>query len=235
METAVIRLPYQAPFAGEALIAFLGRRAIPGVEAVRDGTYSRSLRLPPGPGTVILAPANGYLRATFRLSEERDLATAIERSRALLDLDSDPRAVAEALSADARLAGLVRSTPGLRVPGCVDAAELALRAVLGQQVTLRVATSLATRLVRACGEPLRRRLGTVTHLFPSAAAVAAYAERGPMMMPAARRRALGNLARVLGSGQLTLDGGADRVAARRSLLELPGIGPWTVAYRLAAG
>ena len=156
-----LRLPYRAPLDGEGLIAFLGLRAVPGVEEVLDGAYRRSLRLPHGSGIVELRPADGYVHARYWLQDLRDLAAAMQRSRALLDLDSDPLSVIEALGEDPLLGALVNEAPGRRVPGHVDGNELAIRAVLGQQISLRGAATLAGRLVseygRAAEVPARRR------------------------------------------------------------------------------
>jgi len=225
----VLRLPYRAPFAGDGLIAYLGLRAVPGVEEVRDGAYRRSLRLPHAAGTVELRPVDGYIRGRFWLEDLRDLAAAVQRSRALLDLDADPHSVSEALGSDPLLGALVRAAPGRRVPGHVEGHELAVRAVLGQQVSLRSAATLAGRLVTAYGPPLERRLGTVTHLFPSAEQLAAL-DPAALAMPRVRRDALVALAAALAGGELALDAGADRDEARQRLLSLPGIGPWTAGY-----
>jgi len=224
-----LRLPYRSPLDAEGLIAFLGLRAVPGVEEVSGGAYRRSLCLPHGSGVVELRPAEGYVHARYWLEDLRDLAAAMQRSRVLLDLDSDPLSVVEALGDDALLGGLVRDAPGRRVPGAVDGHELAVRAVLGQQVSLRGASTLAGRLVTAYGQPLARALGTVTHVFPSADALA-NADPATLAMPIARRRALFGLAGALTGGDLTLDGGSDRGEVRRRLLALPGIGPWTTEY-----
>lgn len=224
-----LRLPYRSPLDAAGLIAFLARRAVAGVEEVADGVYRRSMRLPHGPGVVELEPAEGYVHARLRLADLRDLATAMQRSRALLDLDSDPHSVAEALGAERVLGALVRATPGRRVPGSVDGAELAVRAVLGQQVSVAGARTLAGRLVAAHGERLERPLGAVTHLFPSAHALC-QADLATAAMPVARRDALAALAGALAGGELVLDGGADRAQARRRLRELPGIGAWTAEY-----
>ncbi|MCW2968442.1 MAG: AlkA domain protein, partial [Solirubrobacteraceae bacterium] len=134
--TIALRLPYRAPLAAAELIAFLGRRAVPGIEELHGGAYRRSLRLPHGPATVELEPAGDHVAARFRLEDLRDLGAAVQRSRALLDLDSDPLAVLEALGPDPLIGASVRAAPGRRVPGHVDAHELAVRAVLGQQVSL---------------------------------------------------------------------------------------------------
>ena len=220
------RLPYRAPFHASDLLAFLARRAVPGVEEVAGGAYRRSLRLPHGCGVVELRPAGGYVQARFGLDDERDLDAAVERSRALLDLDADPGAVAAVLGSDPLLRPLVHARPGTRVPGCVDGTELAIRAVLGQQVSLRAAGTLAARLVRVYGRPLERPLGGVTHVFPAAADLVA----ADPAMPRTRRDALRGLARALSDGTLVLDPAGDGDEARRGLLALPGIGPWTAEY-----
>jgi AraC family transcriptional regulator of adaptative response / DNA-3-methyladenine glycosylase II len=204
---------------------------VPGVEEVRGGEYVRSLRLPHGAGTVSLSLASddGHVRAHFALDDERDLRAATQRTRALLDLDSDPERVAAVLGSDPLLGALVRATPGRRLPGTVDGPELAIRAVLGQQISLAGAATAAGRLVAEYGEALQRPTGAVTHLFPSAAALAA-ADPGGLPMPRSRARALTGLAAALSRGTVVLDTGVDRDAARRTLLALPGIGPWTAEY-----
>jgi AraC family transcriptional regulator of adaptative response / DNA-3-methyladenine glycosylase II len=224
-----LRLPYRSPLDADGLLAFLKLRVVPGVEEVQGGAHRRSLRLPHGPGVVELRPADGYVHARYWLADLRDLAAAMQRSRALLDLDSDPHSVAEALGDDALLGALVRRAPGRRVAGHVDGHELAVRAVLGQQVSLRGACTLAGRLVASYGEPLKRPFGSVTHAFPSTEALAE-ADPDRLAMPLARRRGLLALARALARDELVLDAGADRVDARRRLLALPGIGPWTSEY-----
>jgi AraC family transcriptional regulator of adaptative response / DNA-3-methyladenine glycosylase II len=224
-----LRLPYRAPLDAEGLIAFLGLRAVPGIEEVHDGAYRRSLRLPHGSGVVELLPADGYVHARYWLEDLRDLAAAVQRSRALLDLDSDPLSVAETLGGDALLGALVGAAPGRRVAGHVDGHELAVRAVLGQQVSIGGARTLAGRLVAEYGRLLERPIGAVTHVFPAIETLAT-ADPERLAMPKARRRALLGLAGALAGGDLTLDAGADREEARSSLLELPGIGLWTTEY-----
>lgn len=224
-----LRLPYREPLDASGLIAFLARRVVPGVEEVADGAYRRSLRLPSGTGVVELRPADGHIHARYWLADLRDLGAAIQRSRALLDLDSDPHSVTDALGHEELLAPLVRATPGRRVPGHVEPHELAIRAVLGQQVSLRGAATLAARLLERHGERLERPLGGVTHVFPSVAALAT-ADLSRVAMPAVRRRALRALITALAHGEIVLDAGSEREEARRRLLALPGIGPWTSEY-----
>ncbi len=224
-----LRLPYRSPLHAEGLIAFLARRVVPGVEEVRDGIYRRSLRLPYGRGAAEFRPADGYIHARYWLEDLRDLGAAAQRSRALFDLDSDPQAVSDALSAESLIGALVRDAPGRRVAGHVDPHELAIRAVLGQQVSLRGASALAGRLAGFYGEELKRPLGGVTHAFPSVETLAE-ADLGRIGMPRARRAALSTLLMALARGEITLDAGSERAESRQQLLALPGIGPWTVEY-----
>jgi AraC family transcriptional regulator of adaptative response / DNA-3-methyladenine glycosylase II len=153
----------------------------------------------------------------------------VQRTRRLCDLDADPSAADAALASDPLLEALVLAAPGRRVPGCVSGDELAIRAVLGQQVSVAGAVTAAARLTAICGEPLERPAGAVTHLFPSAAAVAEL-DPAVLTMPRARARAVVGLAAALAGGDLVLDGGADRAEARERLLALPGIGEWTADY-----
>jgi AraC family transcriptional regulator, regulatory protein of adaptative response / DNA-3-methyladenine glycosylase II len=227
--TISLRLPYRQPLDADGLIGFFAKRAVPGIEEVSAGVYRRSLLLPHSAGIIELEPGDSFVSARFTLDDVRDLATAVQRSRALLDLDSDPQTVAGVLTSDALLGPLVRANPGRRVPGHVDPHELAVRAVLGQQVSVAGAATLAARLTSQYGEALDNPRGGVTHLFPTANALAD-ADPATLPMPGSRKRALLTLARALASGKVELDPGADRNDARRRLVELPGIGPWTAEY-----
>jgi AraC family transcriptional regulator of adaptative response / DNA-3-methyladenine glycosylase II len=225
-----LRLSYLAPCDVDGLIRFFGARAVPGVEAVSDGVYYRSLRLKNGGGAVALRPGAEDVEARLWLDHAGDLAAAVAACRRLLDLDTDPGPIVDALGADELLGAIVRATPGRRVPGVGEPNELAIRAVLGQQVSLAGAATLAGRLVNAYGEPLEQPVGTVTHLFPSVAALAR-ADPDQLAMPWSRRRALIGLAAALSGGDVVLDTDrADTGEIQRQLLALPGIGPWTVAY-----
>lgn len=227
-----LRLPFRHPLHVPSLFGHLAATAVPGVE-VWDGTaFERSLRLPHGAGTVRLRPGTDHVEALLRITDLRDLTTAINRCRALLDLDADPAGVDEQLAADPVLAPLVRRAPGCRIPGTVDPEEMALRVVLGQQVSTRAAATTTARLARAVGDPLPDSLvrpGGPTHLFPSAEAVAGLAEDDGRLpgMPVIRRRTLLHLARALSQGQVDLGPGAGWAEARSALAGLPGIGPWT--------
>jgi AraC family transcriptional regulator of adaptative response / DNA-3-methyladenine glycosylase II len=269
-----VRLAYREPLDWGWLLGFLGARAVPGVEEVVGDCYRRTLRLPHGHGIVSLEPAGGQIECRLRLADLRDLTAAVQRCRRLLDLDADPTVPAEHLAGDPLLAPLVRAAPGLRLPGAVDGAELAVRAVLGQQISVSAARTAAARLTLALGERLSdvdasalgglpsngdasalgglpshgnaSALGklphesvgvppapsTLTHLFPTATAIAtADPEAGDgFRMPARRRRTLQTLARLLADGELAIDPGSDREEVRARLLALPGIGPWTAEY-----
>nr|WP_196791269.1 DNA-3-methyladenine glycosylase 2 [Motilibacter aurantiacus] len=225
----MLRLAVRRPFDGDALLAFLGRRAVRGVEEVVDGSYRRSLRLPYGPGVVTLTPGPDAVAAELRLCDVRDAMTAVSRCRRALDLDADPVAVADVLGADPLLAPLVSAHPGLRVPGTVDPAEIAVRAVLGQQVSVAAARTAAGRLVEAYGEPLAEPLGGVTHLFP-AADVLAGVDPAALPMSTARGRAVTSVSAAIAAGDVVLGPGADREAAEKALLDVPGVGPWTASY-----
>jgi len=228
-----LRLPVRQPFTWEPAVAHLVATAVPGVESWDGSAYHRSLELPLGPAVLSLRPAHDHVAATVHLSDLRDLSAAVSRARFLLDLDADPVGTAAALAADPVLAPLVRERPGLRVPRTVDGAELAVRAVLGQQVSTAAARTHAGRLVRAAGEPLPEPLASlapgVTHRFPAPAAVAAVAAAGDVLrMPTSRRATVARLAEALAVGDVDLGPGADRERAVVALGALPGIGPWTV-------
>jgi AraC family transcriptional regulator of adaptative response / DNA-3-methyladenine glycosylase II len=224
-----LRLAYRAPCDVRATLDFLGVRAVPGVEEYDGATYRRALSLPHGQAVVALTPDDGFVRADLRLDDVRDLATTVARCRRLLDLDADPVAVRDALAGDPAIGRLVRANPGRRSPGAVDGDELAVRAILGQQVSVAGARGTAARLVARYGKPLTAPSGPITHLFPSSATLA---EVDPVELPIprSRGRALVGVAATLAAGDVRLDGGADRDEAEAALLALPGIGPWTTAY-----
>jgi AraC family transcriptional regulator, regulatory protein of adaptative response / DNA-3-methyladenine glycosylase II len=234
-EAIVLRLPCRAPSDVGGTIRFLVARAAPGVEtATADGGYARTLALPHGTATVELLPASDHARARLRLQDLRDLTAAVQRCRRMLDLDADPVAVAEHLRADAVLAPLVAAVPGRRVPGTADPAELALRALLGQQVSVAAARTLAGRLVAQTGSALPAggadpAVPELTSLFPTPEAVAE-ADLCDVGLPPTRQAALLGLARALAEGAVRLDPGSDREEAEARLLALPGIGPWTAGY-----
>ncbi|MGZ4604784.1 MAG: AlkA N-terminal domain-containing protein [Blastococcus sp.] len=226
-----LRLAARAPYDAAEVLLFLGTHAVPGLEEWDGTTFSRVLDLPHGPAVVQLSPSpdgGPAVTALLRLTELRDLAAAVTRCRRMLDLDADPAAVDDVLGADPALAGLVAGAPGRRVPTSPDADELAVRAVLGQQVSVAGARTLTARVVTAAGTPLPEPVGTLTHAFPRAAALAD-ADLTAIGLTGARRRTVHGLAAALAGGSIALDAGADREEAGRALLAVPGVGPWTAA------
>ena len=238
-----LRLPYRPPIDLARMFGFLAARAIPGVEEATAGSYRRTITLPNGAGILSLRPASRrpagrpgdeqrgetYVECDLELDDLRDVSAAVQRCRRLLDLDADPVAVSGYLSGDDVLGPLARACPGRRSPGHVDGNELGVRAVLGQQVSLAAARRLGARLAAEYGKPLSAPSGSLTHLFPDAATIAA-ADPASMPMPRARAVALAGLAGALASGEIRLHPGADRDQETARLLALPGIGPWTATY-----
>src|SRR5215218_5072869 len=225
-----LRLAARAPYEAAEVLLFLGAHAVPGLEEWDGTTFSRVLDLPHGPAVVRLSPApdgGAAVTARLRLAELRDLGAAVTRCRRMLDLDADPAAVDDLLGADPALAPLVLGAPGRRVPASPDADELAVRAVLGQQVSVAGARTLTARLV-STGTPLAEPVGTLTHAFPRPPALAG-ADLSAVGLTGARRRTVQALAEALAGGDIALDPGADRQEAGRALLAVPGIGPWTAA------
>jgi len=226
----VLRLATRPPFDGAGVLRWLAARAVPGIEEIRDGAYRRTLRLPGGPGVAEVVLRDDHVEATLRLQREADLDAAVAACRRLLDLDADPRAHHDVLAADPALAPLVAATPGMRAPGTVDPAESAVRAVLGQQVSLAAARTLARRLVEACGPALAAPDGPLTHVFPAPEAIADERVLAAIGMPGARQRTLHALCSGLAARDLVLDDRAGPAAVRENLLAIPGVGPWTADY-----
>jgi len=230
--TVRLRLAFRPPLHAAGLFGHLVATAVPGLEEWRDGAYHRALRLEHGPAVVSLRPASDHVAATVRLTNHRDLVSAVARCRWLLDLDADPVAIDAALAEDPDLRAAVAAAPGRRVPRCVDGEELALRIVLGQQVSTAAARTATGRLVVALGDPLPAALvedgSSLGWTFPRSA-VLAEADPGLLRMPATRAATIRALSGALDRGELDLSPGADRVGALDALGRLPGIGPWTVA------
>lgn len=224
-----LRLPYRHPADLGGVLAFLAVRAVPGIEEVVGGTYRRSLVLPHGTAIAELTPADGFVRTTLRLSDYRDLAAAVARCRRVFDLDADAAAIDAALAADPVLAAEVARSPGGRVPGVVDGFELAVRAVVGQQISVAAARGLAGRLVAAHGKPLDAPVGGVTHAFPGPDVLAAV-DPATFPMPRSRQRTLHELSARVADGSIRLDAGAERDETEVALLALTGVGPWTAGY-----
>ncbi|MET7617464.1 AlkA N-terminal domain-containing protein [Streptomyces sp. NPDC005408] len=222
-----LRLPYRAPLNPSNLFGHLAATGVPGVEEWRDGAYRRTLSLPYGHGIVALTPQPDHIACRLSLTDPRDLTIAISRCRWMLDLDADPVAVDDQLRTDELLAPLVNKAPGRRVPRTVDAAEFAVRAVLGQQVSTAAARTHAGRLVTAHGEAIEDVEGGLTHLFPSSEALAAL-DPETLALPGTRRTTFMTLVGALADGSLQLGIDSDWDKARAQLTAMPGFGPWTV-------
>jgi AraC family transcriptional regulator of adaptative response / DNA-3-methyladenine glycosylase II len=226
--TITVSLAVRQPFDAASLLDFLTPRMLTGVEESDASSYSRTLRLPHGLGRVRLTPQTDRVECRLNLADLRDLSAAVERCRRLLDLDADPVVVDGHLASDELLRPLVLRRPGVRVPGHVDGFEVAMRAVVGQQISVAGARTVTSRLVASYGERVEAP-GTLTHAFPTADAIAA-ADPDTLPMPRARARSLVGLAAAVSAGAVVLDRSADRRDVRAALLALPGIGPWTADY-----
>ena len=224
-----LRLPYRPPMDADGVLNFLAARAIAGVESVVDGAYERTLRLPHGFGTAWLKPADGHVDCVVKLADMRDLGSAVARLRRLFDLDADPGAVDDLLSADHVLAPLVAATPGIRLPGSVDGPEIVSRALIGQQISVPAARTALGALTAALGEPLEHPEGELTHLFPTPAAIA---EHGAEVLRGPRRRIDTMLVvnAALADGSLDVHVGADPHELSQVLQAFAGVGPWTAGY-----
>jgi AraC family transcriptional regulator of adaptative response / DNA-3-methyladenine glycosylase II len=232
-QTGVLRLslPYVPPYDWASMIRFLGERAIPGVESVADGAYRRSIEV----SGVLTGFEVRHLEEERALSLQllaplpTDLLQIVERVRRLFDLDCDPAPIARHLRRASRLAALVRRRPGLRLPGAWDPFELAVRAILGQQVSIRAASTLAGRLVERYGEPVTLRLPAVTHRFPAPSRLVEVDVRS-IGLPVARAEAIRTLSKAILDGTVVLDGSRGLDETVTSLTALPGIGMWTAHY-----
>jgi len=252
-----LRLACREPFDSAGWLGFLAARAIPGVEQVSADRYARTVLSAAGPGIIELIPrpGQGHVLLRARLTRLGAVAPVVTRARRLLDADADPAAIGAALAADSVLAPLARARPGLRVPGAYDGFELAVRAVLGQQVSVAAASTFAGRLAARHGVPLpadsspnglsvastqasagAAGLPGLRVLFPGPE-VLAVADLTGLGLTTARQRTLRALAEAAAGGRLTLDPGTDPGDIAARLAELPGIGPWTIGYILmrAAG
>lgn len=240
-----IRLSYAKPYDFNAMLEFLGPRAIPGVERVHDGSYQRAFRLGEAFGSFSVrdCPEDSLLIARIRCTDIEPLGQVVSRLRRLFDLDADSRRIDAQLSLDKSLAERVRARPGVRVPGAWDHFELAVRAVLGQQVSVSAATTFAARLVAQYGSELPERARMpqpapkpnaapprpTHHLFPDAATLAR-ADLHGIGLTGARIATLQGLARAVCNDEQCLQPAASLEDSVARLCELPGIGPWTAQY-----
>ncbi|EJL34507.1 adenosine deaminase [Caulobacter sp. AP07] len=231
-DAIVLTLRYRPPYDWDGMLAFLAMRAIPGVEVVRDGVYRRAIALDGAAGTIAVRPiGDDRLSVAVRFPRPSALPRILARVRGVFDLSADPVGIGEVLSRDPDLAAMVAARPGLRVPGAWDGFELAVRAILGQQITVVAARKLAGDLVAVHGEPLAAPWAEpgLTHTFPAAARLAD-ADLTGMKMPGARIRCLSAMARAIADDPnlLSPNAGLDDMVKR--LRALPGVGEWTAQY-----
>ncbi|HVF32599.1 MAG TPA: AlkA N-terminal domain-containing protein [Acidimicrobiales bacterium] len=228
-----LRLPFRGPFELDALLRYLAARAVPGVESVdlATGTYRRTIVVGGDPGALELsAGGDDHLVLVAHLPHWEGLIHVVDRARRLFGLDLDVASATEALGRDPRIGRLVAERPGLRVPGAWDGFEAGVRAIIGQQVSVAGATTLAGRLVERLGSPVPglRALG-LSAVFPSPVGVADGDLEG-LGLPAARVGAVRAFASAVAADEVRLDGSAGLDPLVRSLEALPGIGPWTAQY-----
>jgi AraC family transcriptional regulator, regulatory protein of adaptative response / DNA-3-methyladenine glycosylase II len=235
-------LGYRAPYDWEAIRDFFRLRAVPGIECVEGDAYLRTVRSGEHTGWIRVAPSHRRRSLVLEISPSlRAVRRAVVAGvRRLFDLDADPAFIGARLSRDPRLARLVKLRPGLRVPRAFDASEIAARAVLGQQVTVAAARTLAGRLARATGDVIATPFDSLDRLWPTAARLAALPMSSLVSIPLTRARAsaLSHLMSAIAQGRISLAPnarespalGASIERTMASMVELPGIGPWTANY-----
>ena len=234
-----IRLAYREPFDWPSLLDFFAGRAIPGVEAVADGVYRRIVVTASGPGVLEVshAPAESAVIAVMRNTDPGDLFGVVRRVRDMFDVDAPIADIRDVLAADNDLAPRLAERPGIRVPGAWDPFELGVRAILGQQVSVKAATTLSGRIVERYGERLTGEIATaaaefgLTHAFPNAGRLSR-ARLQNLGLVGARSNTIRRFAKAVHDGAVGFDAGHDDEAVAESLLELPGIGDWTAQYIL---
>ena len=226
----LFRLHFRPPYHWQGMLDFLSARATPGVEMVEDGTYRRTISMNGFDGyfEVSLDQGRDALVVRIELADPHSLFFVVERIRAMFDLNADWAAIVQSLNGDPVLADRVKADPGVRVPGCWNGFELATRAILGQQITVKGATALAGRIASTFGKPFSGPAG-LTHLFPPPD-VLADAKLAQIGLPAARAETIRALARAICSGKVKFEGIVDSEAFLNHLCEIPGIGQWTAQY-----
>lgn len=226
------RLAYRPPFDWNSMVEFFAGRATSGVERIDENGYSRTIRLGENAGIIRVRPADEgpglLLRVEF--PEPSGLFKIVERVRRMFDLAAVPQEIASHLARDPALRPIVKRAPGLRVPVAWDGFELGIRAILGQQVTVKAATTITSRLARIYGEPLgEEKSDAVWLLFPSPE-ILAEADAGRLHVPESRSKAIRALSRATLEGRVRFDGSMDPQSFMSALKEVPGIGEWTAQY-----
>ena len=233
-ENLTLGLSYRPPFDWQGILDFVNRRALPGIVSIQNNTYSRTLTLNGKQGWIHVhnTPNKRALQVQLSYSLMPVLPLLLKRIRSLFDLDARPDAIKSRLEQYPELQETVKALPGLRIPGAIDGYEIAVRAILGQQITVKAATTLARRLVETFGVPFQTPFNELTHLFPPADVLArqsvdAIASHGIIQR---RAQSIIALSQEVAEGRLTLSPGASYSEKVNQLVALPGIGPWTANY-----
>jgi AraC family transcriptional regulator of adaptative response / DNA-3-methyladenine glycosylase II len=226
----LFRLRFRPPYDWEGMLNFLAARAIPGVEAVEAGTYRRSISLNGNHGyfEVSVDEANNALLARVEFADPHSLFFITERIRSMFDLNADWTGIVHSFKSDPALYACVQTNPGLRVPGCWNGFELAVRAILGQQVSVKGASTLSGRLAKMFGQPFSAP-GGLTHIFP-APKVLADANVKQIGLPLARAETIRAVARAVRDHRISFDSLVDSNQMLARFCEIPGIGQWTAQY-----
>lgn len=239
-EVAAAPMPYRPPYCFDALLAFFGARVIEGVEHVEAGVYTRVARMTQPDGSDVCGwvrvknDAGGHVLVVTMNASLLPVASQVRaRTRHQFDLDCDPHAVFESIaSLDDTVPGA--AVPGTRLPGCFDSFEMACRAILGQQVTVKAANRFAARMATRCGKPVDVGVEGLTHAFPTPAEVLAFDDvegvLGSLGIIGSRSRTIAEIARLIEAGQLDMEPGADIGLAIEALQAIKGIGPWSANY-----
>ena len=230
-ETALsVKLPFRRPFDWESLRAFFAARAIPGVEVIDGDRFLRTVAIDGRPGVIELLPDEDNVLLTMHAIDTQSIFRVVQRAREILDLDAPVKEITDVLSRDPMLARRLQANPGVRVPGSWDGFELAVRAILGQQISVKAATMIAGRIVQAYGEPLAiNGFAGLSRLFPAPERLAR-ARFNNTGITRGRAATLRRLARAVIDGSLVFDASQDPAAFRRALLAITGIGEWTASY-----
>lgn len=225
-----VRLPCRAPFDWPAVLAFFAARAVPGVEAIDGDRYRRTVVIDGQPGVIELREDAGRLLVTMHGIGTQGIFAVVQRCREMFDLDAPTQEIAGVLSRDPLLERCLRGNPGVRVPGTWDGFELAVRAILGQQISVKAAITIAGRIARAYGEPAKSHgYPGLSRLFPEPGRLAR-ARFNDMGVTRGRAATLRRLSQAVADGSLRFDPSQDPAALRESLLAIPGIGEWTAQY-----
>ena len=226
-----LRLPYRGPLDWGSMLGYFRARAISGVESVDGDTYRRTIEVDGVPGVLELGPeGDGHLRLRAHLADVRGLIHIVHRARQIFALDRDPREANAHLAGDPLFTTTVAEAPGLRVPGTWDPHETGVRAIVGQQVSVRGASTVTARIVQRAGRPVPgfEDLG-LTHTFPDPATLS-QADLSAIGMPEARARAIKAFAAGVDKGDVPIDGRLPLEALAAAITAVPGLGPWTASY-----